>query len=63
MSERQKFLDRVRDLKKDLEAELVKPKHFTKDVERFCVEEAITNLGYAEKHIQGYLQIAKYNGN
>ena len=63
MNARQVFLDRVRDLKKDLEAELVKPKHFTKEVERFCVQEAITNLGYAEKHIQGYLQVDKYNGN
>jgi hypothetical protein len=63
MSERQVFLDKVRDLKKDLEAELVKPNHFTKEVERFCVKEAIANLGYAEKHIQGYLQVDKYNGN
>jgi|TARA_B110001454_G_C12533807_1_gene356396 hypothetical protein len=63
MNERQEFLDRVRVLTKDLKAELIKPKHFTKEVERFMVTEAITNLKYAEKHLQGYLQVDKERGN
>ena len=63
MNERQKFLDRIRELTTDLESELVKPKHFTKEVERFMVKEAVFNLKVAEKHISGYLQVDKANGN
>jgi len=55
-------LDRVRDLQTDIKTRLDKGK-FTKEVEKFCLEEAITNLGYAEKHLHGYLQVDKYRGN
>ena len=62
MSDRQQFVDRVRKLQEELNAVLLAGK-FTKETERFQVEEAITNLGYAEKHLNGYLQVDKYNGN
>ena len=62
MSDRQQFVDRVRKLQEVLNAILLAGK-FTKESERFQVEEAITNLGYAEKHLNGYLQVDKYNGN
>ena len=62
MSDRQQFVDRVRKLQEELKAILLAGK-FTKESERFQVEEAITNLGYAEKHLNGYLQVDKYNGN
>ena len=61
MSERQVFVDRVRTLIKDIELEL-KEKQFTKEVERYVLREAITSLGTAEKHLNGYLQVDKYNG-
>ena len=60
MSDRQQFVDRVRKLQEELKAILLAGK-FTKESERFMVEEAITNLGYAEKHLNGYLQVDKYN--
>ena len=62
MSKRQEFLDRVRDLQTDIKTRLDKGK-FTKEVEKFCLEEAITNLGYAEKHLNGFLQVDKFRGN
>ena len=62
MSDRQTYVDRVRKLQEELNAVLLAGK-FTKETERFQVEEAITNLGYAEKHLNGYLQVDKYNGN
>jgi len=62
MSDRQQFVDRVRKLQEELNAVLLAGK-FTKETERFQVEEAITNLGYAEKHLHGFLQVDKYNGN
>ena len=62
MSNRQEYVDRVRKLQEELKAILLAGK-FTKESERFQVEEAITNLGYAEKHLNGYLQVDKYNGN
>ena len=62
MSDRQQFVDRVRKLQEELKAILLAGK-FTKESERFQVEEAITNLGYAEKHLHGFLQVDKYNGN
>ena len=61
MSDRQQFVDRVRKLQEELKAILLAGK-FTKESERFQVEEAITNLGYAEKHLNGFLQVDKYNG-
>ena len=60
MSDRQTYVDRVRKLQEELKAILLAGK-FTKESERFQVEEAITNLGYAEKHLNGYLQVDKYN--
>ena len=62
MSKRQEFLDRVRDLQTDIKARLDKGK-FTKEVEKFCLEESLKNLSYAEKHLHGYLQVDKYRGN
>ena len=63
MSERQKFLDKVRELKKELQDELVKPRHFVKEVEPFMIKEAIVNLEITETHLHGYLQVDKFKGN
>ena len=62
MSERQQYVDRIRTLQKELKVILDKGK-FTKEVERFQIQEAIFNLNVAEEHLNGYLQIDKYNGN
>ena len=62
MSDRQTYVDRVRKLQEELKAILLAGR-FTKEVERFQVEEAIKNLATAEKHLNGYLQVDKYNGN
>ena len=62
MSDRQQYLDRVRDLQKELKVVLDKGS-FVKDVERFQIQEAIFNLNIAEKHLNGYLQVDKYAGN
>jgi len=62
MSKRQQYVDRVRKLQEELNAVLLAGK-FTKEVERFMVQEAVTNLGYAEKHLNGFLQVDKYRGN
>ena len=62
MSTRQKYLDTVRDLQKEL-GEVLQTGKFTKEVERFMLQEAITNLKYAENHLRGFLQVDKYNGN
>ena len=62
MSDRQQFVDRVRKLQEELNAILLAGK-FTKESERFMVEEAITNLGYAEKHLNGFLHVDKFRGN
>ena len=62
MSERQIFLDKVRSLITELEGELVKPRHFTKDVEPFMIREAMTSLKRAEEHLIGYLQVDKARG-
>ena len=62
MNDRQVFLDRVRELTKELEVELQKGK-FTKEVERFMLDEAVKNLKAVEQNINGYLQVDKYNGN
>ena len=48
MSNRQEYVDRIRKLQEELNAVLLAGK-FTKEVERYMVQEAITNLGYAEK--------------
>ena len=62
MSNRQEYVDRVRKLQEELNA-VLSAGRFTKEVERFMVQEAVTNLGYAEKHLNGYLQVDKYRGN
>ena len=62
MSERQKYVDRVRDLQKELK-EVLDKGGFVKESERFMVQEAIFNLNVVEKHLQGYLQVDKYRGN
>ena len=62
MSTRQKYLDTVRDLQKEL-GEVLQAGRFTKEVEKFQVQEAITNLKYVEKHLQGFLQVDKERGN
>ena len=62
MSIRQKYLDTVRDLQKEL-GEVLQAGKFTKESERFMVQEAITNLKITEKHLQGFLQVDKFRGN
>ena len=62
MSKRQQYVDRVRKLQEELNDVLLAGK-FTKEVERFQVEEAIKNLATAEKHLHGYLQVDKFRGN
>jgi len=62
MSDRQQYVDRIRKLQEELNVVLLAGK-FTKEVERFMLQEAITNLEYAEKQLQGFLQVDKYNGN
>ena len=62
MSNRQEFLDRVRDLQTDIKTRLDKGK-FTKEVEKFCLEESLKNHSYAEKHLHGFLQVDKFRGN
>ena len=62
MSERQEFLDRVRDLQADVKVRLGKGK-FVKEVEKFQLQEALVKLATAEKHLNGFLQVEKYRGN
>jgi len=62
MSDRQKYLDRIRDLKKDLKGELQGGK-FLKEVEPFMLREAMTMLERVEEYINGYLQVDKFRGN
>ena len=61
MSERQKFLDKVRELKKDLKGELEKGR-FGKEVEPFMLREAMTMLDRVESYLNGYLQEEKFRG-
>jgi len=62
MSERQQYLDRIRELKKDLGNELQNGQ-FVKEVEPFQLREAVNSLTRAEEHINGYLQVDKERGN
>ena len=62
MSTRQKYLDTVRDLQKEV-GKVLEAGRFTKEVEKFQVQEAIKNLEYTEKHLQGFLQVDKERGN
>ena len=61
MSERQQYLDRVRELQTDLKVRLDKGK-FVKEVEKFQVKEALVNLATAEKHLHQFLQVDKERG-
>ena len=61
MSTRQEYLDRIRDLKKDLKGEL-ESKRFGKEVEPFMLREAMTMLDRVESYINGYLQEEKFRG-
>ena len=60
MSDRQQYVDRIRKLQEELNAVLLAGK-FTKESERFMVQEAVQNLDSAEKHLNGFLQVDKYN--
>ena len=61
MSRRQEYLDRIRDLKKDLKGELQSSK-FGKEVEPFMLREAMIMLDRVESYINGYLQEEKFRG-
>ena len=61
MNDRQVYLDRIRELKKDLGSEL-QNNQFVKEVEPFQLREAMESLSRAEAHINGYLQIDKERG-
>ena len=50
MSKRQAHLDQVRKIVKEIDSLLLEGK-FTKEVERFMLTEARTNLKYAENHL------------
>ena len=62
MSERQAHVNQVRKIVKEIDSLLLEGK-FTKEVERFMLTEARTNLKYAEKHLNGFLQVDKNNAN
>jgi len=61
MGDRQEYLDRIRELKKDLKGELEKGR-FGKEVEPFMLREAMTMLDRVESYINGYLQVDKFRG-
>ena len=61
MSDRQGYLDRIRELKKDLKGEVEKGK-FVKEVEPFMLNEAMTMLTRVESYLNGYLQVDKFRG-
>ena len=62
MSERQAHVDQVRKIIKEIDSLLLEGK-FTKEVERFMLEEARTNLKISEKHLNVFLQVDKNNAN
>jgi len=61
MSDRQLYLDRIRELKQDLKGEL-ENKRFGKEVEPFMLREAMIMLDRVESYINGYLQEEKFRG-
>ena len=61
MNDRQDYLDRIRELKKDLKGEL-KSGGFVKEVEPFMLREATMMLDRVESYLNGYLQVDKYRG-
>ena len=62
MSERQQYVDRIRELKQDLKGELEGSK-FVKEVEPFMLREAMIMLERVESYLSGYLQVDKFRGN
>ena len=62
MSKRQAHVDQIRKIVKEIDSLLLEGK-FTKEVERFMLTEARTNLEIAEKHLNGFLQVDKNNAN
>ena len=62
MSKRQAHVDQIRKIVKEIDSLLLEGK-FTKEVERFMLTEARTNLKSAEKHLNGFLQVDKNNAN
>ena len=62
MSKRQAHVDQIRKIIKEIDSLLLEGK-FTKEVERFILNEARTNLKSAEKHLNGFLQVDKNNAN
>ena len=62
MSDRQGYLDRIRELKKDLKGEVEKG-GFIKEVEPFMLREATMMLSRVESYLNGYLQVDKFRGN
>ena len=62
MSKRQAHVDQIRKIVKEIDSLLLEGK-FTKESERFMLTEARTNLEIAEKHLNGFLQVDKYNAN
>ena len=61
MSNRQLYLDRIRELKQDLKGELQGSK-FVKEVEPFMLREAMIMLDRVESYLNGYLQEEKFRG-
>ena len=61
MSDRQLYLDRIRELKQDLKGELQGSK-FVKEVEPFMLREAMIMLDRVETYLNGYLQVDKFRG-
>ena len=62
MSKRQAHVDQIRKIVKEIDSLLLEGK-FTKEVERFMLTEARTNLKSAEKHLNGFLQVDKNNAH
>ena len=62
MSKRQAHVDQIRKIVKEIDSLLLEGK-FTKEVERFMLTEARTNLKSAEKHLNSFLQVDKFYAN
>ena len=62
MSKRQAHVDQIRKIVKEIDSLLLEGQ-FTKESERFMLTEARTNLETAERHLNGFLQVDKYNAN
>ena len=58
MRSRQELVNTIREVVQEIEQHL-EPGKFVKDVEKFMLEEAKTNLGYAEKHLHAFNQVEK----